>query len=93
MYGGDLDSIIYELNISDHIPRFDNIVRDHLEVQAVLHPQPVHQFEQLQDKGILPEVVTILEHNFDLAAFISSHTDHGDTDGVTSPNRVHCRVS
>ena len=47
MYGGNLYSIIYELYVSDHIPRFDHIVRDHLEVQPILHPQPVHEFEQL----------------------------------------------
>ena len=89
MYGGDLYSIIYELNVSNHIPRFDHIVCNHLEVQPVLHPQPVHQFEKLQDKGVLPQVVTILEHNFDLAAFISSDADHGDTDGVTPSMWVH----
>lgn len=71
VYPRELFGVVDELNVADHVPRLDHTIRNHLHVKAVLHPQTVHQLEQLQHQVVLSQIISILEHHCDFVHALS----------------------
>ena len=47
MYARELLRVIHEFYIPDHVPGLNDFISNHLHIEAILHPQPIHQLEHL----------------------------------------------
>ena len=62
--------IVDELDVARLKSRLHHLVADHLQFQTACLPQSVHDLEELQYQVILPQIVSALEQEFLLNAWL-----------------------